>query len=42
MAKRKTHPTDGEIDEAFADHVCRCGTYPRVRKAVQRATGGLQ
>jgi len=41
LLKHKAHPTDGDIDEAFADHICRCGTYPRVRRAVQRAAGGL-
>ena len=40
LLKQKAHPTDGDIEEAFADHVCRCGTYPRVRKAVLRAAGG--
>ena len=42
LLKNKAHPTASDIDEAFADHVCRCGTYPRVRKAVQRAAGGVQ
>jgi aerobic-type carbon monoxide dehydrogenase small subunit (CoxS/CutS family) len=42
LLKHKAHPTDSDIDEAFADHVCRCGTYPRVRKAVRRAAGGVQ
>ncbi|HEX7553897.1 MAG TPA: (2Fe-2S)-binding protein [Geothrix sp.] len=42
LLKHKAHPTDSDIDEAFADHVCRCGTYPRIRKAVQRAAGGVQ
>ena len=42
LLKRKAHPTDGDIDDAFADHVCRCGTYPRVRKAVLRASGGAK
>jgi isoquinoline 1-oxidoreductase alpha subunit len=41
LLKHKAHPTDSDIDEAFADHVCRCGTYPRVRKAVLRAAGGV-
>ncbi len=40
LLKQKAHPTNGDIEEAFADHVCRCGTYPRVRKAVLRAAGG--
>jgi isoquinoline 1-oxidoreductase alpha subunit len=30
-------PTDAEIDEAMSDSVCRCGTYPRMRKAIRRA-----
>jgi len=42
LLKHSAHPTDGEIDEAFADHVCRCGTYPRVRKAVHRAAAGVK
>jgi aerobic-type carbon monoxide dehydrogenase small subunit (CoxS/CutS family) len=42
LLKHKAHPTDSDMDEAFADHVCRCGTYPRVRKAVRRAAGGVQ
>ena len=42
LLKRKAHPSDGDIDEAFADHVCRCGTYPRIRQAVKRAAGGVK
>jgi aerobic-type carbon monoxide dehydrogenase small subunit (CoxS/CutS family) len=30
-------PSDADIDAALDDHVCRCGTYPRIRKAIQRA-----
>jgi isoquinoline 1-oxidoreductase alpha subunit len=30
-------PTDDEIDAAMSDSVCRCGTYPRMRKAIRRA-----
>ena len=30
-------PTDAQIDEAVGPHVCRCGTYPRIRKAVHLA-----
>jgi aerobic-type carbon monoxide dehydrogenase small subunit (CoxS/CutS family) len=42
LLKHKAHPTDQDIDGAFADHVCRCGTYPRIRKAVKRAAGGVK
>ncbi|WP_434617347.1 (2Fe-2S)-binding protein [Tabrizicola sp. M-4] len=30
-------PTPGEIDEAMSGNLCRCGTYPRIRAAVQDA-----
>ncbi|WP_281280367.1 (2Fe-2S)-binding protein [Pelagibacterium montanilacus] len=29
-------PTDAEIDEAITN-ICRCGTYPRIRRAIHRA-----
>lgn len=31
-------PTDAQIDEAMTN-ICRCGTYPRIRKAIHAATG---
>lgn len=30
-------PSDERIGQAFAGHVCRCGTYPRVLAAVRTA-----
>jgi aerobic-type carbon monoxide dehydrogenase small subunit (CoxS/CutS family) len=30
-------PNDAEIDAAMAGNICRCGTYPRIRKAIHRA-----
>jgi aerobic-type carbon monoxide dehydrogenase small subunit (CoxS/CutS family) len=30
-------PTDAEIDDAMSGNICRCGTYPRIRKAIHRA-----
>lgn len=30
-------PSDEEIDRAMSAVLCRCGTYQRIRKAVQRA-----
>ena len=35
---RDTHnPSEGQIVEAMNGNVCRCGTYPRIVAAVQRA-----
>ena len=30
-------PSDAEIDDAMKGNICRCGTYERIRRAVQRA-----
>jgi aerobic-type carbon monoxide dehydrogenase small subunit (CoxS/CutS family) len=30
-------PSDSDIDTAMAGHLCRCGTYPRIRKAIHHA-----
>jgi isoquinoline 1-oxidoreductase subunit alpha len=39
LLKRKPKPTDAEIDQAMAGNICRCGTYPRIRKAIHAAAG---
>jgi isoquinoline 1-oxidoreductase subunit alpha len=31
------NPTDADIDEALGGHICRCGTYARIRQAVHHA-----
>ena len=30
-------PTDLDIDQAMNGNLCRCGTYPRIRRAIHRA-----
>jgi len=30
-------PTDADIDDALGGHICRCGTYQRIREAVHQA-----
>ena len=37
LLARKANPTDADIDDALDSHVCRCGTYPRMRKAIHLA-----
>ena len=32
-------PTDADIDGAMSGNICRCGTYPRIRAAIQMAAG---
>ncbi|TFH47426.1 MAG: (2Fe-2S)-binding protein [Lysobacterales bacterium] len=37
LLERSPAPTDEEIDAAMSGNICRCGTYPRIRKAIHRA-----
>jgi len=37
LLERSPAPTDEEIDVAMSGNICRCGTYPRIRKAIHRA-----
>jgi len=37
LLREKPNPTDAEIDDAMAGNICRCGTYPRIRKAIHLA-----
>lgn len=39
LLRREPRPTDAQIDEALAGHLCRCGTQQRIRRAVRRAAG---
>jgi isoquinoline 1-oxidoreductase alpha subunit len=40
LLSRSPHPTPGQVEAALSDHVCRCGSYPRIRRAVARLAGG--
>jgi len=33
------NPSDEEIDRAMGTVLCRCGAYPRIKKAIKRASG---
>jgi isoquinoline 1-oxidoreductase subunit alpha len=37
LLKEKPNPTDQDIDDAMSGNICRCGTYPRIRKAIHTA-----
>lgn len=38
LLQKKTSPTDADIDAAMQGHICRCGTYPRIREAIKKAS----
>jgi len=37
LLNRKPSPTDADIDQTFSTHICRCGTYQRIREAIHAA-----
>jgi isoquinoline 1-oxidoreductase alpha subunit len=39
LLKQKPKPTDADIDAAMSGNICRCGTYTRIRAAIQHAAG---
>jgi isoquinoline 1-oxidoreductase alpha subunit len=40
LLRAKPRPTERDIDAAITN-LCRCGTYPRIKRAILRAAGGL-
>lgn len=40
LLARTPHPTQLQIDEAMSGNLCRCGTYQRIRQAIQSAVKG--
>ncbi len=39
LLNREPHPSSEQVREALSEHVCRCGTYVRIQRAVERAGG---
>ena len=37
LLREHPHPTDQDINDGMAGNICRCGAYPRIRRAVHRA-----
>lgn len=37
LLSKNPKPTDKDIDVAMQGNICRCGTYPRIRKAIHTA-----
>lgn len=37
LLARNPRPGDAEIDQWMRGNLCRCGTYPRIRRAIRRA-----
>jgi isoquinoline 1-oxidoreductase alpha subunit len=42
LLRANPEPTDDDIDSALSANLCRCGTYPRIRRAVHRAAAAIK
>lgn len=40
LLAKTAHPTDEEITSFMSANICRCGTYERIRRAIQRVANG--
>ncbi|SEG67043.1 (2Fe-2S)-binding protein [Marinobacterium lutimaris] len=38
LLRNHPNPSDEQIDSGMSGNICRCGTYPRIRKAIKRAS----
>jgi len=36
LLARAARPSESDVEAAMSDHVCRCGTYARIRRAARR------
>jgi len=42
LLSKNNNPSDKEIDNAMSGNLCRCGTYPNIKKAIKQAASNLQ
>ena len=42
LLAQKPKPADADIDAALSTHICRCGTYQRIRSAIHRAAAAAK
>ena len=42
VLQRNPAATDQELERALQGHICRCGTYPRIREAINTARNQTQ
>jgi nicotinate dehydrogenase subunit A len=42
LLAQNPRPSESEVRQALAGNLCRCGSHPRVIRAVLRAAGGAR
>jgi isoquinoline 1-oxidoreductase alpha subunit len=41
LLSKNPNPSDAQIEAAMQGNICRCGTYPRIKKAIKTASSML-
>ncbi len=41
LLEKNPSPSDADIDRAMSGNICRCGTYPRIRRGIKRAADAM-
>ena len=41
LLAQNPRPSEAQIRQAMNGHLCRCGTYPRIMKAIQLASSRM-
>ena len=42
LLEKNASPSDADIESAMQGNICRCGTYPRIKKAIKEAAQNIQ
>ncbi|EAT13733.1 (2Fe-2S)-binding protein [Bermanella marisrubri] len=42
LLKQNPNPSDDDINNAMSGNICRCGTYPNIKKAIKQAASSLK
>ena len=42
LLSKNSNPSDSDIDAGMSGNICRCGTYPNIKKAIKQAAKQLQ
>jgi len=42
LLARNSNPSDQDIVTAMSGNICRCATYPRIKRAIKRAAQGVR
>jgi len=42
LLARNPNPSDQDIVGAMSGNICRCATYPRIKRAIKRAAAGVR